>query len=545
MSSISPHTRTLIEQLHQLEDVWQKLSGRQGDVAILTAIGASNEPASIVHILPFVLATQPEVATAAAMAVHKLVLASTTKDLVWLDGGVRQLTTYGELSYEWFKLYPDQLNILERFGEASASLFAMASFHRSGYVREAAIKRLDGDTSGDELPFLILRLNDWVSNVREVAYQTIRARLRSEYARHFVANLTLISRLEVAGRVDHKEILDAINEFLQSDEARSALLESLTSRDHFLRRATFKIILKSTTSDLPQIVRNALLDQDSIIRLRAAQTVSLVFEGAALDDVLQTMKRDRFMPVRRETLRISIKRNLPELLAELRSALLDSHTSIREEARYYLSKIDPMDVPEFYRQTLTTEESRTLYAAISGLGETGSAADDQLILPHATHRVGKVRRATVKALDKLHRAQHVDVFMEALKDETPHVSRQALKALSKKVSSIRAEQIWQLFSLATHAHVRRNALALIMKLSKWDSIHFMVRALCDSDDDLTGMSRFGIERWLARFNRSFSSPMREQLAQLDTALGECGHLLDEKTRQQLRFSMKSSSASLR
>jgi HEAT repeat protein len=545
MSSISPHTRTLIEQLHQLEGVWQKLSGRQGDVAILTAIGDSNEPASIVHVLPFVLATQPEVATAAAMAVHKLVLASTTKDLVWLDGGVRQLTTYGELSYEWFKLYPDQLNMLERFGSASASLFGIASFHRSGYVREAAIKRLDETTSGDALPFLILRLNDWVSNVREVAYQTIRARLRPEYARHFVATLTLVSRLEVAGRVDHKELLDAINEFLQGDEGRSALLESLTSGDRFLRRASFRIILKSPKSDLPQIVRNALLDQDSVIRLWAAQTVSLTFEGATLDSVLQLMKRDRFMPVRREALRISINRNSPGLSAELRAALLDSHTSLREEARYYLSKLDSMDVPAFYRQSLATGDERTLYSAISGLGETGSAADDQFILPYPTHQVGRVRRAAIKALAKLHGAQHIDVFTEGLKDETPHVSRQALKALSDKVSSIRAEQLWQLFSLVTHAHVRRNALALMMKLSKWDSIHFMVRALCDSDDDITGMSRFGIERWLARFNRSFSSPTREQLARLDNALNECGDLLDEKTRQQLRFSMKSSSASLR
>jgi len=35
----------------------------------------------------------------------------------------------------------------------------MASFHQSGYVREAAIKRLDQITSGAELPFLILDLD--------------------------------------------------------------------------------------------------------------------------------------------------------------------------------------------------------------------------------------------------------------------------------------------------------------------------------------------------------------------------------------------------
>ena len=118
------------------------------------------------------------------------------------------------------------------------------------------------------------------------------------------------------------------------------------------------------------------------------------------------------------------------------------------------------------------------------------------------------------------------------------MSSQALKALIDQASSVSGERIWKLFSLATHAHVRRNALALIEKLGKWDSIHFMVRAVCDSDHDRTGMSRFGIQRWLARFNRSFLSPTPEQLAQLNNALDECGDLLDDQTVEQLRFSMK-------
>ncbi len=128
--------------------------------------------------------------------------------------------------------------------------------------------------------------------------------------------------------------------------------------------------------------------------------------------------------------------------------------------------------------------------------------------------------------------------MEALKDEVPHVSGQALKALTDNVSSVNGEMTWKLFSSATHYHVRRNALSLIEKLGKWDSIHFLIRALCDSDDDLTGFTRLGIQRWLARFNRSFLSPTFEQIAKLDHALEECGGRLDEVTRRQLQFSMK-------
>ena len=137
--------------------------------------------------------------------------------------------------------------------------------------------------------------------------------------------------------------------------------------------------------------------------------------GRTLDRFLELMRRDRFMPVRREALRIDVHRNSPGALPELRSALLDPHTSMREEARYHLRKIASMDVAAFYRQALTTAERHTLYSAISGLGETGSAADDHLIVSYSSHQVGKTRSAAIRALAKLHGGAHIDVFVEALK----------------------------------------------------------------------------------------------------------------------------------
>jgi HEAT repeat protein len=284
-------------------------------------------------------------------------------------------------------------------------------------------------------------------------------------------------------------------------------------------------------------VRDALNDQDTVIRLWAAQTVSSAFEGATLDHLLALMKRDRFMPVRREALRIHVNRRSPGLLAELRSALLDPHASMREEARYHLRKIDSMDVAAFYRQSLSTAEGQTLYSVISGLGETGSAEDDQLIVSYTSHQVGKIRRAAIKALAKLHGGAHIDVFMEALKDEIPHVSSQALKALTNTPPLASGDRVWGLFQSATRAHIKRNTLSLIEKLDKWDSVYYLVRVVCVSEEGIADMGRFGIQRWFGRFNRSFAWPTPEQLAKLRNALEESDNL-DQRTQEQLRFSMK-------
>src|SRR2546421_3335251 len=107
MTRTSPHLRDLIQQLYRRASLWEKLKGFTHEAAILSEIGDSNEPAAIIDILPFVIGGKPDVAAAAAMSVHKLVLTTTTKELVWLDSVLRrQSSSSGDYFYEWHKLSP-------------------------------------------------------------------------------------------------------------------------------------------------------------------------------------------------------------------------------------------------------------------------------------------------------------------------------------------------------------------------------------------------------------------------------------------------------
>ena len=539
MKQTSPHTTALIERLNAPVTLREKITGSRDYKAILSGIADSNEPAAIIDVLPFVLAGKPDVAAAAVDAVHKLLRSVSVTDLTWLDSALRQRSPYSTTSfYKWRQLSPSQLDLLDRFGHRSVQLLGLASFHQNGYVREAAIERLSLIGTGAELPFLILRLNDWVSNVRDAAYKAIHSRVKPEYCRKLIENLALLKRVEQAGRIDHKEIIEAINELLQGDKCHALLLESLRSADRFIRRACFRLALDSTISDSQQLLKLALDNDDTVIRRWGAQQVSAVFDEATFGHFLDRMRQDRFTPVRREALRIAVKRNSPHLVEELHTALLDPNKSMREEALYHLRRIAPMDVAAFYRQHLHRAEEPTLYAVISGLGETGSVEDDRLILPYASHPASKIRRAAIKALAELRPEAHLDIFMSALTDEVPNVSRQSLKALSRKTSSVSAALVWELFSSTPRVHVKRHALSLIGKLAKWESIAYLVRALCETDQTVVMLSRFAIRRWSIRFNRSFSTPSAEQVARLRDALERCGRLLDEQTQAELWFSIK-------
>src|SRR5215510_14796418 len=249
MKTISPDTRKLINQLYEPSSLWDRLSRTTRQAETLMKIGNSGEPAAIIDILPFVLADKEELAVAAAAAVNKLTEAASPADLLALDRLSRERSQYvGNYRLDWHRLLPKDLD-RQAFAEASAALLGMASFHHSGYVREEAVKRLNQISTGVEVPYLLIRLNDWVSNVRVAAQDAINSRLNPALCRSFTANLALISRLEGTEKVNSEPIIKAIKELLHSAECQSALTEALGSTDRFIRRAAFRLAIQSKGLD--------------------------------------------------------------------------------------------------------------------------------------------------------------------------------------------------------------------------------------------------------------------------------------------------------
>ncbi|MBC6421946.1 MAG: hypothetical protein GDA43_16985 [Hormoscilla sp. SP5CHS1] len=78
--------------------------------------------------------------------------------------------------------------------------------------------------------FLLIRLYDWVVNVREAAREALEIRLIPEYAPEMVGNLALISRLQMrrdpAAR-DRSSLIDSIFELLKNAECQEAVLAGL------------------------------------------------------------------------------------------------------------------------------------------------------------------------------------------------------------------------------------------------------------------------------------------------------------------------------
>ena len=284
------------------------------------------------------------------------------------------------------------------------ALAAMLSFHPGGRVREAMVRKLDERHVGDEMPFLILRMNDWVKPIQALARQAMERRLRPPMASRIIACIPLFRRLEKWGRTDHREFLQRVDDFLSSPDIAPARARSLSSPDSMIRRKMFRLSIDAEPERAGELWRLAAADPDAEIRRWALHR---------LEQALSLADR-----------------------ATIEGFLLDRDPVHRHTAQRLLLRLDPaFDRAGFYRAIVDESAAGTspgdsrLRSALFGMGETGSQDDVARVLGFLEHPHTAIRRAALYAIAWLDIDGHIGRIIDALDDPRRRVSNDAANTL--------------------------------------------------------------------------------------------------------------------
>jgi len=524
MKGISPENQNRIRRLMG-DSFWSRVFvSAEEQIELLQHIGFSSEPAAIPEIAYLLADAHGPVWRAAAEAVHRLLEPLNPMELATLDYRIREVGSYDrEGDSRWRKLTPARVS---RFAETdfAASLCGLASFHGNGYVRESAVDELRQIRGGSELPFLLIRINDWVPIVRESALAGIRERLLPEYATHFLKNLRLVLQLGSRSRSD-KVVVEAICALLRRPECRETLQGGMASEDRALRRASFQLAAGADEPGRSLIIRAAIADPDPIARAWAVRRFLSDVSDAELPRVVGTLLKDRFRPVRHDAL-WTLASRLPELAEEpLRLALLDASASVRETARHFLGK-SGFELGSHYSTVIREGNPRTLPAAICGLGEAGRKEDAAQILLFLSNAEPRLRKAAIYALGQLDSEAFLPEFLTALSDSHPGVSREAVRASLPKARLFDLEALSALFQKDPRLFVRKHVLMLVQRFGKWERLAPLLYACGDSNQIISGLARAGVRKWIATYNSSFAEPSAAQVLQIRQALADCAGTLD-------------------
>lgn len=341
MRQVSETTQQLLQRLFDLtaKTSWFFRHDRDAEtVRVLEEIAEHGDSGAISGVVHCLFTPSAEVRVAASRTIHFLLDRLPPERL-------RHLSDVVSGSWRWFicnawdGLTPAGVQTLITEETTRTSVLGLLSFHRNGYVRHEALRLLAQSHDGSELPYLLIRQNDWVEPIRADARCAVQARLNEEHLHAFMGNLPLVVHLLDFRRHDHADLVRQVIGMLVQPKHDEILAKAIHSQDRAVRRSVVRLALEAEGEHRPRVVEHALSSTDGVLRLWASTHMSQCFSGKALGCILGKLRRDRFMPVRRQALIIQADSSPDTGRGVWREAFLDGNASIRELARFHLGKL--------------------------------------------------------------------------------------------------------------------------------------------------------------------------------------------------------------
>jgi HEAT repeat protein len=404
-----------------------------------------------------------------------------------------------------------------------------------GYKRENAVRRLGMLGNPAALPYLIVRANDWVPEVRKGAYDAILNLRKQNNVAHFITALPDLLRLERCLRADHRGLIAEVEDYLVSDENRQILIAQMTAENAIIAKIVCIIVLKRRLLGAEEAISKCLSHADVIVRSMAANNFGGL-NSAAFEAILPRALSDAYMPVRREAFQQLLLRDRKRGLEIARTFLFDRHMSVREIALNNLMHAG-VGVAAIYDEAFeSAKRVRTIVCILWGWAALNRTLRVDDIKQYLNHRSPTLRRAALQALTKIISIDALPHLLTALRDEAQSVCTESSRQILKLDS---VPSVEQLIPIAVGAHTLRTVRAccnIAAGGNKWDWLHLTLAARKgESNESIVGYLDDQIRDWNDAFNRSGTQPTDRQL----TAIVENLREADMDPASIMRFTLKS------
>jgi hypothetical protein len=483
----------------------------------------------------WVLYNQAGQDTTSSLENLKSILSVSPADLWKIDTLCRSKTSM-EWTFDWSTVGPEGLFPKDIADSDKVWIYGFSSFHPSGFFREKATIGLAGIKSGDEIPFLIIRLNDWVEGIREKAKQAIEERIVPAFALHFLKFYPLLKRLENAGRDAHGAVVKKITTLISQD--RKVMEQGLVAPDPDTRRLSFEIAANSSKIELGD-VKDAIFEEPvGMIKLLALRSFENRVSFPEDSSFIHSLIEDRFAPIQRVALDILCSRSLENNQEILKGKIFSEKSGIRQTARYYLKKTSVANPAELYRMALVERKEAVLLGAIRGIGEVGDKEDVDLLVSYLQGTSIKILRSTISSISSLNPDNMPEILLPFVSDLRPGVSREAAAAVKKRCMEIDLDRLNGIAHASKLSHVQKNIFRVLLAADHWTSLPYILEASGSEYPTIPELAKKGLERWLIESNRYFIQPSTGQKGKAKLYLSRYSKNIDQKTKEVLEFILR-------
>lgn len=346
-------------------------------------------------------------------------------------------------------------------------LLMLGTSHRNGYFRERCMRYLCDVP--EALPCILLRLNDWVLPIRQLARDLAIPLLRCASPALVLECCPFLEKLLRGERHEYEamqEVLDlAVQRLLTEpdmilhlpDAQRSAVYRILLRSD--MQRSDFQMLLASE--------KNAYLYS---LLVRHYLRLHTPEESELIGLLHSRIPMVRYLAAEKRLAVYGPWEDLPELL-------LDKSRRIREFASYHLRK-NGFGVREFYPEHLKTSAE----TALLGLGETGTPEDLPLIRQYLNSEQPRIAAAALTAVSHLDTENGAETLWEHLFHPELKVRRTACRIMKNATRYEQyqrhfygSERIADAIRRTEDPVIRKFLLILLIHEPGWENLPHLLR----------------------------------------------------------------------
>ena len=454
-------------------------------------------------------------------------------EIIKVDAMMRD-TSSMEWFFEWKNIKLDTLLIGNISAAERQAVLVVASFHPNGFIREHAVQMLA--EYENSLPYLVLRTNDWVLQVRQATKSAIDTRLNHLSKGELITALPYFEKMKVGKRSRNDYDVRNFYKKLSEPEQSGDLAQGLKSSNQFTRRLCLNALLGTEPLNSSRILDCLKCEKIPFIRYSIYKRL-LRFDFPQRQMALDLMLQDKYPRIRKMAFEVLAKQNNEDFIETAKKMLLDKHFEVRNIARNIarniVGKIEcKFDFRGFYINSI--KNGLFLYSAICGLGETGNKDDAFIVWEYLNHDLISVTKATMYACFQLNADEYLPIIISMLDDKRSGVLKQAYKLIKNSISDFDA--IKNMLLDAKQPYCRKRCAEILMMAPKWQQTIFILELFEDNDEKIRKITRLKLEQWLRNFNRSFTNPNKSQTIKIFELLDKT--FLPKQEKMQLDFIMK-------
>ena len=373
--------------------------------------------------------------------------------------------------------------------EESVHLYGIAAINQNGYVREKALDYLANIATAEILPYIVIRLNDWVEPIRKKANSIMLDILSSISLHDIIKYYHLIEWLEVNNIVPLKDIQNVIFKQICEPSNRSDIWKIMQQSSIKIRSFCWKILAEEVMSD------NDLIDkaiQDSLPKIRQWIASSLP-ESNNFKFRINILFNDHVSNVRYHALKRISHDNFSEYKELFEKAIFDSSKKVREYGRYVLGVHGYCNFVEQYQQKILHLKEKSTLGAIAGLVETGTKKDMSLIEKFVNHKNSKIRAAVLLGFSKFKIDGVDELYYLGLKSSNAKVRNTCVLILQDGYSYLipKLKELLQTGDIKS----KQAALIILTKSNMLDSLYAILYILALPHEKLQNIAWKSLISW--------------------------------------------------